>query len=920
MGCAGRFSGGSTWLRTSLILTLISLATLSAWVQWEPAFTLQSPEPDSYGYFGYSVAGVPDVDGDGIWDLVVGAYGEQDARRVHLLSGATGQWLRTLRSPSEKFGGHFGYSISGSEDMDGDGFGDIIVDAPWEDPDDSPRYAGRVHIFSGATGTLIRTVRSPDEMESGLFGLRVLSTPDYSGDGIADLLVTSQRVDVGGLIHSGGWVHLLSGATGELITAFVSPNEEDFTGFGEALCIVPDVNGDGVDDILIGAPQESPGTAPDIAGRAYLFSGATGALIQEFQSPEEDDEGHFGAAVSTVADLDGDGITDLAIGAPSEELTGEPSDAGHVHLFSGATGGLIETLRPGSRATSGLFGSALTRVPDVNEDNRDELAVGAYGVSRVFLFSGATATLMVSHTSPDHGDFGKTLAAVPDLNGDGRGDLLVGARRQHVDPVPWAGRAYLFHGPPFPQFYPEIEVSVSEIDLGDQSIVEPETATVTITSRGTADLTFTGSGVTLQGLTPEDFVFTSPPDTSPLNPWLSREIQIALSSLNTGFKEAELVITTDDFDESEVRIPISAVATHPEALYPEIPRTSIFVLDNFGDTIWLPDYHVDLAHGDIDGDGHDDLIVGYPDTGVYALDAVGAVSVVYGQSGMAGANLNLESDGVPSARETRIIGGKPNAFLGWAVASGDINGDGFDDVVMGAPREDPAAGEDAGKVYIIYGRDTLPGEIMILAVAPGVYGETQIHGFQGGENLGETLGSAFAVGDFNADGFDDVAIGAPWSSPWNRHWAGRVYVIWGRADLPGKVLDLHDGVGTHGETRIIAEWFEDNLGEELAAGDVDGDGLDDLIIGARMGDPLARVDAGRGYVVYGSALPPGLELDLRTARPTPERSPTFLVMKRDHTPERASPAATSTPTASTTFSSEHPWPAPRGSPRRARWL
>jgi hypothetical protein len=503
-------------------------------------------------------------------------------------------------------------------------------------------------------------------------------------------------------------------------------------------------------------------------------------------------------------------------------------------------------------------------VPDVNGDTWEEFAVGAPGANQVYLFSGVTATQIESHTSADNGSFGSSLAGLPDLNGDGRGDLLVGAHEQSAQGHPVAGRAFIFYGPSFPQYYSKIRLSVSEIDMGDQSIEAPETFTLLLTNQGLAELTFIAPGIELAGLTPGEFTILSPLDTSPLGPGLSRTIEIALSTVHTGIKKAQLVITTNDITEPQIRVPISAVATHPDVLHPYVFYGDMLTISDHGDSTRQTEYHFGVAQGDINGDGHDDLVAGYPHSGAPSAHPSGAVSVVYGRPDGIGI-LDLQVEGAPASTETRFLGNQPDAFLGWAVASGDINGDGFDDVLIGAPREDPDAGMDAGKVYIVYGRDTLPGEIISFAAPPGSHGETQIHGFQGGEYIGEAFGSALAVGDFNADGFDDIAIGAPWSSPWSRLWAGRVYVIWGRVDLPGQILDLHDGVGVHGEVRIIAEWTEDNLGEALAAGDLDGDGLDDLIIGARMGDPLARVDAGRGYVVYGSALSPGLELDLRSA-------------------------------------------------------
>jgi hypothetical protein len=143
-------------MRPLSLLAALMIAPLPAAAQallHEPI----SPNEEFQGYFGQSVAGVPDVDGDGIADLLVGAVYEdpgtspEDAGRAHVFNGASGALLYTLASPNEQSIGYFGMSVSGVEDVDGDGRGDLLVGAPSEDPGTSPAAAGRAYLFSGSS-------------------------------------------------------------------------------------------------------------------------------------------------------------------------------------------------------------------------------------------------------------------------------------------------------------------------------------------------------------------------------------------------------------------------------------------------------------------------------------------------------------------------------------------------------------------------------------------------------------------------------------------------------------------------------------------------------------------------------------------------------------------------------------------------
>src|SRR5690606_9663376 len=149
---------------------------------------------------------------------------------------------------------------------------------------------GRAYVFSGATGVLLYALVSPNEEDDGRFGGSVAGVPDLDGDGRGDLLVSASGEDPGVSPTSAGRVDDFSGATGALLQTLASPNEEQYGIFGGAVSGTPDLDGDGVGDLLVGAPNEDPGRSPRGAGRAYAFSGSTGALLFELASPNEEED------------------------------------------------------------------------------------------------------------------------------------------------------------------------------------------------------------------------------------------------------------------------------------------------------------------------------------------------------------------------------------------------------------------------------------------------------------------------------------------------------------------------------------------------------------------------------------------------------------------------------------------------------
>jgi hypothetical protein len=369
--------------------------------------TLESPNPEDSGFFGWAVSGVPDADGDGRGDLLVGAIMEdtesQDAGRAYLFGGATGALLQTLESPNAVQDADFGSALAGVEDVDGDGRGDLLVGAPAENR--GAENAGAAYLFSGATGLLLLPLETPNPELGGQFGISVAGVPDADGDGRADLLIGAFREDAAAT--DAGRAYLFSGVTGGLLQTLVSPDLELGGEFGIATAGVSDADGDGRGDLLVGAHLEDDGV--ENAGRVHLYSGATGSLIRTLTSPSAELSGGFGISVSGVADVDGDGQDDLLVGAFRED--GGALDAGRAYLFSGASGAVLRTLESPNAQADDFFGDTVAGLADVDGDGRGDLLIGApfedigeranAGRAYVFLSGDGDMDITVTFAFPD---------------------------------------------------------------------------------------------------------------------------------------------------------------------------------------------------------------------------------------------------------------------------------------------------------------------------------------------------------------------------------------------------------------------------------------------------------------------------------------------------------------------------------------
>ncbi len=257
--------------------------------------------------------------------------------------------------------------------------------------------------------------------------------------------------------------------------------------------------------------------------------------------------------------------------------------------------------------------------------------------------------------------------------------------------------------------------------------------------------------------------------------------------------------------------------------------------------------------GDVNGDGFADVIVG-----AWLADSNGDKSgssyVVFGKASGFDAQMDLSS--LDGNNGFRMDGEIDDDNLGHSVSSaGDVNGDGFDDVIVGAFTADPN-GDSSGSSYVVFGKASGFDAQMDLSNLDGSNG-FRLDGEHANNLSGHTVSSA---GDVNGDGFADVIVGALFANS-NGSWTGSSYVVFGKASGFDAQMDLSSLGGQNG-FRLDGENEGDRSGNSVSsAGDVNGDGFADMIVGAFQADPNGGI-SGSSYVVFGKASAFDAQIDL----------------------------------------------------------
>ena len=285
--------------------------------------------------------------------------------------------------------------------------------------------------------------------------------------------------------------------------------------------------------------------------------------------------------------------------------------------------------------------------------------------------------------------------------------------------------------------------------------------------------------------------------------------------------------------------------------------------------------------GDVDGNGFDDILIGALQADPHGLNS-GQSYVVYGGSAVPG---TVELSALNGTTGFRVNGISSYDYAGHLSGAGDVNGDGFDDILIGAPDADPHD-QATGQSYVVYGGSAVPGTVELSALN-GTNGYF-VNGILRQDISGYAVSGA---GDVNGDGFADILIRAPYADPHGSD-SGQSYVVYGGSALPASI-ELSALNGTTG-FRLNGISTNDQSGRSVSgAGDMNGDGFADILIGAWLANPNGA-SSGQSYVLYGRGDVPPTPTPTVTRTTTSTRTPTAT------NTSTATPTATSTPTSTRT--------------------
>ena len=718
---------------------------------------------------GSSVATAGDVNSDGFSDVLISAPGDSNGQSkegsVTLCYGSANGNLSsnfvTLEINQANAG--LGASIAGAGDVDADGYSDVIASVSNYTNGQGQKSERTVFIYRGGSGGLL--TNDPTIMEGA--GSRVSPAGDVNGDGYSDVLLSFSGYDgANPQLKDEGVVNLHLGSS----TGINPIPQRSFYGgqqlaeMGSSIACAGDVNGDGYSDILLGARYYGQ----FYEGAVFVYHGSKDGVTGSYASLLKSNQANawFGTAVASAGDVNGDGYSDIVIGC--DWYDSGQTDEGAAFIYHGGAEGIgtKESLTLTNDKTGAQMGLSIASAGDVNADGYSDVIVGAplfddgqVGEGVAFVYYGSIDGLTTNNNhklnkGQANAYFGCSVAGAGDINGDGYDDVIVGAKNYSSG---------------------ESEEGAVFIYYGANSGVDPNASPAGLqVNKASAHLGFTVSAagdVNRDGYA--DFIASAPTYTNAGNVFLY-------------------------YGSSQ---PIG----NPVGI--QGPQND----KHFGEAI--------AAAGDVNGDGFADIIIG-------------AWAASYGQQGEGAAYIYHGSSGAFNASPIKNLEINQNdANFGFSVASaGDINGDGYSDVIIGSRYYDYNESNE-GAAFVYYGTT--------VGISESSPAPTRLEANRTNAHFGLSVNSA---GDVNGDGYSDVIVGAPNFTNGETN-EGNIYVFDGSPSGIKKTSSFSN------EGNISDNFFGKTV---ASAGDVNGDGYSDILVGLPGSDNGQAVDAGAVLLYYGN--------------------------------------------------------------------
>jgi hypothetical protein len=838
---------------------------------------LESSQSDSA--LGVSVSGAGDVNGDGYADVIVGAdhydAGQVDEGAAFIFLGSAlgiadgGPATAATQLESNQGGANLGVSVSGAGDVNGDGYSDVIVGA--SQYSSGQNLEGAAFIFHGGAsgipngGPVIAATQLESNQLGANLGVSVSGAGDVNGDGYADVIVGSGKYTNGQANEGAAFVFhggVLGVADGNPVTAATQlESNQASANLGVSVSGAGDVDGDGYADVIVGSDQYNAGQAGE--GAAFIFMGRALGIADAdpstaaTQLESNEVSANLGSSVSSAGDVNGDGYSDVIVGAPVYGFL----PYGAAFIFLGSSSGIADG-NPVSAATQLLSDqqpSAMGTVSgagDVNGDGYADVIVGApgYGFSgngAAFVFLGSSsgipdggpATAYAQLLSDESGaNLGAQVAGAGDVNGDGYADVIAGAP---IHGFPDAGAAFIYLGGAtgIANGNPSNSATLLESDQADALLGYSVSGAGDVNADGYSDV-IVGAAWYDAGQSDEGaaFVFLGSAagiaDGTPAN--AAAQLESDQVDANLGYSVSGAGdVNGDGYADVIAGAPFYDAGQNDEGAAFVFLGSASGIADGNPATA-SAQFESDQADanlgytvsdsGDVDGDGFADVIVG-----AYRYNAgennEGAAFVFHGgSSGVA--------DGTPASAAAQLESDQAEALLGSSVSgAGDVNGDGYADVIIGAPSFDAGEGTGEGAAFVFHGS--------ALGIANGspANAAAQLESDQADANLGWSVSGA---GDVNADGYADVIAGAHLYDA-GRSNEGAAFVFLGSAS------GIADGDPATAAAQLESNQADANLGYSVSgAGDVNGDGYADVIVGAHLHN-AGNIDEGSAFVFLGAA-------------------------------------------------------------------